>query len=313
MSTPRARTCGAILLTGATGYVGGALLTELEARGLPVRCLARQAVGLPAGPATTTEWRVADVLDREAVSAALEGVGTAYYLVHSMSTTADFVEADRRAAESFSTAACAAGVRRIVYLGGLGGDAPNASPHLRSRHEVGEVLREFGPQVIEFRASIILGSGSLSFELMRCLVDRLPVMVTPKRVRTPCQPIAIADVLAYLLGALELPGEGNVTFDIGGADRVSYEELMGEYAQQRGLRRIMVPVPVLTPWLSGLWLVLVTPARARVGRRLIEGLMTPTLAEDAPARATFGVDPKGVRETIAEILRGDQPGPEASG
>ncbi|MEI6500996.1 MAG: DUF2867 domain-containing protein [Armatimonadota bacterium] len=219
-----------------------------------------------------------------------------------MSEARDFAAADRLAAENFATAARAAGVRRIIYLGGLGGDDANSSRHLRSRHEVGEILRRLGPQVIEFRASIILGSGSLSFEMIRSLVECLPAMVTPRWVSTPCQPIVIADVLPYLVGALELPGQESVTFEIGGADRMSYGELMKEYARRRGLKRLMIPVPVLTPWLSGLWLVLVTPAHYRIGRRLIGGLSTPTLADDAAARAIFGVTPTGVPEAIATIL-----------
>lgn len=301
---------GLILLTGATGYVGGALRLELESRGLPLRCLVRHPEALAGRCARTTELRQADLLQPETLPAAFEGVDTAYYLVHSMSTARDFESADRMAAEHFARAARAAGVRRIIYLGGLGGDSPQASRHLRSRHEVGELLRLHGPPVIEFRSSIILGSGSLSFEMIRALVERLPAMVTPRWVSTPCQPIAIGDVLAYLLGALDLPDDSHAVFEIGGADRVSYGQLMREYARQRGLRRLMIPVPVLTPWLSGLWLALVTPAHFRIGRRLIGGLSTATVADDARARATFGVAPMGVSEAIAAILREEAAFPE---
>jgi uncharacterized protein YbjT (DUF2867 family) len=291
-----------ILLTGATGYVGGALLSLLEARGLPVRCLVRHPGRIATSRPATTGLRVADLLDKASLPAVLEGVDTAYYLIHSMSEARDFVAADRLAAENFATAACAAGVRRIIYLGGLGGDDANSSRHLRSRREVGDILRRFGPPVIELQSSIILGSGSLSFEMIRALVERLPVMITPRWVRTSCQPIALEDVLQYLIGALGRPDTGPATYEIGGADVITYGDLMMEYARQRGLRRVMVPVPVLTPWLSGLWLWLVTPANHRIGRRLIGGLSTPTIAADGLARADFGVRPMGIGAAVARIL-----------
>jgi len=195
------------------------------------------------------------VLNRASLDAALRGVDAAYYLVHSMGATGDFEAQDRDAAGHFAAAARAATVKRIIYLGGLGDDASGLSQHLRSRHEVGEILRAAGVPVIEFRASIIIGSGSLSFEMIRALVERLPVMVTPRWVHVPAQPIAVDDVLAYLVAALELPVTASLTFEIGGPERVSYGDLMREYARQRRLRRLMVPVPVLTPQLSSLWLV----------------------------------------------------------
>lgn len=301
---------GPIVLTGATGYVGGMLRQALEARHFALRCLVRHPEQLVGKSAPTTQVLQADLLRRETLTTGLDGAETAYYLVHAMSDAGDFAVADRLAAENFAREAKSAGVRRIIYLGGLGGDSPQASRHLRSRREVGDILRRHGPQVIEFRSSIVLGSGSLSFEMIRSLVETLPVMVTPRWVRTPCQPIAIADALAYLMGALDLAGDGHMVFEIGGADRVSYGDLMAEYAHQRGLRRIMIPVPVLTPWLSGLWLALVTPAHYRIGRRLIGGLATPTVANDADARATFGVSPMGVRQAIAGILRDEAAFPD---
>jgi uncharacterized protein YbjT (DUF2867 family) len=173
---------------------------------------------------------------------------------------------------------------------------------LRSRQETGKVLRASGIQVIEFRASIIIGSGSLSFELIRALVERLPVMVCPKWVATPAQPIAIEDVLEYLLAALDLEEEQSRIFEIGGPDRVSYGDIMREYARQRGLRRVMIPVPVLTPHLSSLWLGLVTPVHARVGRKLIEGLRNPTVVEDRSASEVFSIRPRGLREALARAL-----------
>lgn len=292
---------GLILVTGASGYIGGELLQALQARNLPVRCLVRRLPPSPSG-SPDTEWCVGDVRDPEALARVLAGVEVAYYLIHAMSAAGSFEQNDRAAAEQFARAARAAGVRRIVYLGGLGGDHPRASRHLRSRREVGDLLRRFGPPVIELQSSIVLGSGSLSFEMIRALVERLPVMITPRWVQTPCQPIAIADVLQYLLAALRLPDAGHATYEIGGADVVTYGDLMMEYARQRGLRRVMIPVPVLTPWLSGLWLWLVTPAHHRIGRRLIGGLSTPTVADDEAARADLGVRPVGMAAAVAGIL-----------
>jgi uncharacterized protein YbjT (DUF2867 family) len=301
---------GPIVLTGATGYVGGALRQALEARHLALRCLVRHPEALADRCAPTTQVLQADLLHEETLRTAFDDAEIAYYLVHTMSDAGDFAVADRQAAQNFARAAKSAGVRRLIYLGGIGGDSRSASRHLRSRREVGDILRSSGPQVIEFRSSIILGSGSLSFEMIRALVETLPAMVTPRWVRTPCQPIAITDVLSYLTGALGLAGDGHMVFEIGGADRVSYGDLMAEYARQRGLRRIMIPVPVLTPWLSGLWLALVTPQHYRIGRRLIGGLSTPTVANDADARATFGVSPIGVRQAMAGILQQEAAFPE---
>jgi uncharacterized protein YbjT (DUF2867 family) len=294
---------GLVLLTGATGYVGGRLLRRLEACGRPVRCLARRPEFLKGRAGASTEAVAGDLLDAASLEPAFSGAHSAYYLVHSMGASGSFEEKDRSAAQNFSRAAASAGVGRIVYLGGLGDDADGLSQHLRSRHEVGEILRSAGVPVIEFRASVVLGSGSLSFEMIRALVERLPVMVTPRWVRVPAQPIAINDVLAYLMGALDLPPSGHRIFEIGGPDRVSYGELMREYARQRGLRRAMISVPVLTPRLSGLWLGLVTPLYARVGRKLIDGVRHPTVVRDPSALEAFSVRPVGFKEAIAQALR----------
>jgi uncharacterized protein YbjT (DUF2867 family) len=234
----------------------------------------------------------------------MTGVTDAYYLVHSMAATADFAERDRAAASNFAAAATAAGVKRIVYLGGLG-SGEELSPHLASRQEVGRILRESSVPTIEFRAAVIIGSGSLSFEMIRALVDRLPIMVTPRWVRMTTQPIAIEDVVAYLRRALDVPVTASEIFEIGGAERVSYQGLMLEYARQRGLRRLMLPVPVLTTRLSSLWLGLVTPIYARVGRQLIESLPHETVADDARARALFGVEPRGVRAAVERAIRNE--------
>jgi uncharacterized protein YbjT (DUF2867 family) len=296
---------GRILLTGATGYVGGRLLPLLVADGWRVRCLARQPEHLLARVPAGVEVVRGDLLDAASLSAAMQGVEAAFYLVHSMGATGDFEEQDRVAAENFAAAAQAAGVRRIIYLGGLGEDDPGLSAHLRSRHEVGARLRAHTVPVIEFRASIIIGSGSLSFEMIRALVERLPVLVAPRWVRVTAQPIAINDVLAYLRASLSLPLEGSVIIGIGGPDRVSYGELMREYARQRGLRRWMIPVPLLTPRLSSLWLALVTPLYARVGRKLVDSLRHPTVVRDEAALRLFPIRPAGIRDAIASALRNE--------
>ena len=249
---------GLILLTGASGYVGGRLRRALEAGGQPLRCMARRPEHLRARVAAATEVVAGDVLDPHSLDEALRGVHTAYYLIHSMATSRDYAENDRRGAESFATAARNAGVQRIVYLGALG-QGEGLSHHLASRQEVGRILRESGVPTVEFRASIVIGSGSLSFELVRALVEKLPAMVTPSWVDTPTQPIGIEDLVAYLRAALDLPAGDSVLYEIGGPDRVSYGDLMREYGRLRGLRRVMVRVPVLTPRLSSLWLALVSP------------------------------------------------------
>jgi uncharacterized protein YbjT (DUF2867 family) len=296
-----------ILLTGATGYVGGRLLKALEGRGYRVRCLARRPEFLRARACAATEVAQGDVLDASSLTSALEGINIAYYLVHSMGSGGSFEEQDRIAASNFGRAAHEAGAGRIIYLGGLGERGKELSEHLRSRQEVGEILRASGVPVIEFRSSVVIGSGSVSFEMVRALVDRLPVMICPRWVRTPTQPIAIEDVISYLVEAAELPLEtGSEIFEIGGADVVSYGDLMQTYASERGLRRWMMQVPVLTPWLSSLWLGLVTPVYARVGRKLIEGVRNPTVVRDNRALEVFSVRPRGVREAIARALANEE-------
>lgn len=296
MSTPR------LLLTGATGYIGGRLLKVLEHTSSPLRCLARRPQFLQARVAPTTEVVSGDMLDRHSLDQAMHGVHTAYYLVHSMGSTTAFEAADRQAAHHFAAAARQAGVQRLIYLGGLGDRQGPLSPHLRSRQEVGDILRQSGVPVLEFRSAIVIGSGSLSFEIIRALVERLPVMITPRWVSMPTQPIAIEDVIAYLVAAIALPGQDSRVFEIGGADQVCYGDIMREYARQRGLRRLMVSVPVLTPRLSSLWLGLVTPVYARIGRQLIDSIRNPTIVQDQTARTVFPLRPMGVRQAIARAL-----------
>jgi uncharacterized protein YbjT (DUF2867 family) len=295
---------GIILVTGATGYVGGRLWRRLEANGKRVRCMVRRQSVLASRVGPTTEVVEADVLKPETLEAAFQGVEIAYYLVHSMGSGGDFEAQDRTAAKNFGEAARRAGVRRIIYLGGLG-HGPDISPHLKSRQEVGRVLRESGVPVLEFRASIVIGSGSLSFEMVRALVERLPVMITPRWVEVEAQPIAVDDLIEYLVAALDVPLTESRVFEIGGADRVSYGDIMREYARQRGLRRVMIRVPFLTPRLSSLWLGLVTPLYARVGRKLIESIKHPSIVHDTTAREIFPTQPLGMREAIAAAIRNE--------
>jgi len=293
-----------ILLTGASGYVGGRLLPRLEERGFRVRCLARKPEFLARRVSEHTEVIEGDVLREQSLGPALEGVHTAFYLVHSMSSSSPegFEAQDLLAARNFGRMARRAGVRRIIYLGGLGNEEAALSPHLRSRHEVGRALGSAGVPVIEFRASVVIGSGSLSFEMLRSLVERLPVMVTPRWVQVTTQPIAIDDLLDYLEAAIDLDAAEGRIYEIGGSERVAYGDLMHAYAEYRGLRRLMIPVPILTPKLSSLWLGLVTPLYARVGRALIESICHETVVRDDRARRDFAIEPVGVREAIARAL-----------
>ena len=292
-----------VLLTGATGYVGSRLLPLLEAEGVQLRCMARNVGAIRPRVAPHTEVVEADLLEKASLPCALEGVHTAYYLVHSMGTGDGFEEFDRRAAENFGDAARAAGVQHVIYLGGLGDESETLSPHLRSRQEVGAILRASGVRVTELRASIVLGKGSLSFEMIRSLTERLPVMVTPQWVDVQAQPIAIADLLEYLLAARNTPWNDSRIYEIGGRDRMSYGDLMREYAAQRNLVRWMIPVPVLTPWLSSLWLELVTPLYADVGRKLIESIRNPTVVQDESALRDFPVEPMTVSQAMQRALR----------
>ena len=295
-----------VLITGASGYVGGRLVRALVDREQRVRCLARRPAYLRPRVPAGVEVIAGDCLDPDSLHSALDGVDVAYYLVHSMGARGDFAEQDRLAARTFGGAARRAGIRRIIYLGGLGADdagGARLSHHLRSRQETGDVLRESGVPVIEFRASVILGSGSLSFELIRALTERLPVMICPRWVATVAQPIAIDDVIAYLAAALDLPMEADSQiFEIGGAERLAYGGIMREYARQRGLRRLLISVPVLTPRLSSLWLGLVTPVYARVGRQLIEGMRNPTVVRDESALRAFDIHPVGPADAIRRAL-----------
>ena len=294
-----------ILLTGATGYVGGRLLKTLETGNHSICCLARRPENLAGKVADTTEVVRGDLLDVDSLNRAMAGVAVAYYLVHSLGSSGDFEAEEAAGAQNFADAARAAGVSRVIYLGGLGAVSDATSPHLRSRWRVGDILRSSGATVIEFRASIVIGSGGVSFEMVRALVERLPVMITPRWVSVPAQPIAVNDLLAYLQAALTIPVDGSRVFEIGGADVVSYGGLMREYARQRGLRRRMIAVPVLTPRLSSLWLGLVTPVYARVSRKLIDSLRHASIVTNPLPPGAFDIRPMGVADAIAAAMRNE--------
>lgn len=306
MSTKKSSAGMRILLTGATGYVGGRLLSRLEREGRRVRCLVRRLEEFADETSDHVEFVQGDLLEPATLRSALEAIDVAYYMVHAMGSGPDFEALDQQAATNFAQAAKAAGVKRIIYLGGLGDETESLSPHLRSRHEVGRILKGSGATVLELRASIILGTGSLSFELIRALVERLPIMITPRWVRVEAQPILITDVLAYLVAALDLPEQDSQVFEIGGADRRTYGDLMNAYAKQRGLRRWMIGVPFLTPHLSSLWLGLITPLYARVGRKLIGSIRNPTVVHsDAAATAFPSIEPLGLEAAMAQVLEAE--------
>jgi uncharacterized protein YbjT (DUF2867 family) len=292
-----------ILLTGVTGYIGGRLVRRLLAEGRRVRCLVRDPTRLQG---RTWEGDVdvvtGDVLDAASLHSAMSGVSAAYYLVHSLGS-ADFHARDLTAARNFGAAAAAAGASRIIYLGGLAESGTRLSEHLRSRQQTGDALREAGVEVTEFRAGVIVGSGSLSFEMIRYLAERVPVMVCPRWVYTRTQPIGIREVLDYLAAALDVPESRDRIIEIGGADVVTYGEMMMTYAEVRGLKRWMVPVPVLTPRLSSLWVNLVTPIPGSLARPLVEGLRNENIVHDPSATALFpDIRPASYRTSVDRAL-----------
>jgi uncharacterized protein YbjT (DUF2867 family) len=279
---------GLILVTGATGYVGGRLVPRLLEAGHRVRCLVRDPSRLQGRSwLDRVELVQGDMLQPESLVAAMKDVDAVYYLVHSLGGGSDFSERDRTAARHCARAAHDAGVGRILYLGGLGDPKAELSPHLRSRQETGEALREGGVPVTEFRAAVIVGSGSLSFEMIRYLSERLPVMICPRWVSTRIQPIAIRNVLDYLVAALDCPESGGRTIEIGGSDVITYSDMMKGYAQARGLKRRMLVVPVLTPRLSSYWVHLVTPIPANIAQPLIKGLGNEVIVHDPVALQLF--------------------------
>jgi uncharacterized protein YbjT (DUF2867 family) len=293
-----------ILVTGSTGYIGGRLVPHLLEMGYQVRCLVRDPARLQGRPwHDQVEIFTGDVLQPDSLLAAMQGVQAAYYLVHSLAGGSDFHQRDMRAAAHFSSAAQAARVERILYLGGLAQESPELSEHLRSRQQTGEALRSAGVPVTEFRAGVIVGSGSLSFEMIRYLTERIPVMITPRWVYTRTQPISINDVLSYLTAALTVPESSGRIIEIGGSEIVTYGEMMTTYAEVRGLKRWMVPVPVLTPRLSSYWVNLVTPIPAVIARPLIEGLRNENIVHDPSARQLFSqIQPVSYRTAVEQAL-----------
>ena len=289
-----------ILLTGATGYVGGRLLRRLEQQNRRVRCLTRRPSVLARRVASTSEIVAGDLLQSESLAPAMNGVQVAYYLVHSMDAPGGFEELDRRAATNFAKSAREAGVRHIVYLSGLGSGG-DLSPHLASRHEVGEILRDSGVVTTELRASIVIGAGSASFETVRAVVERLPAIPAPKGVETAAQPIAIEDLIDYLVEVLNLPPRTAI-FEIGGDDRVTYAGVMREYARQRKLRRRVVPLPRQTLRASRILLGMLTPVYGRVAAAMVESLRNETTVRDSAARDAFAVNPRGLSEAIKRAL-----------
>jgi len=277
---------------GATGYIGGRLAPRLADAGHRVRCLTRRPEKLQGVSwAGSVEIVEGDALDRSSLDAPMSGVDVVFYLVHSIGTGVSFEESDRRAARHTADAAATAGVGRIVYLGGLVPSGEAASPHLASRAEVGQILLDGPVPAVVLQAGVIIGSGSASFEMLRYLTERLPVMITPKWVRSLVQPIAVRDVLAYLVGSLTLPDGTNRRFDVAGPDILTYREMMQRYAGIAGLKhRVIIPVPVLSPWLSSQWVNVVTPVPKAIAQPLIESLRNNVVAREHDIEALIPLD-----------------------
>jgi len=293
-----------ILVTGATGYVGGRLVHHLLKMGYRVRVLARDPQRLQGRPWTEQVDIVkGDVMQPDTLLQAMQDVDYTYYLVHSMGSGSNFHERDLLAAKNFSQAAGKANVKRLIYLGGLGNPQTDLSQHLRSRQETGKALCLSGIPVTEFRAGVIVGSGSLSFEMIRDLTERIPIMICPRWVFTRIQPIGIQDILTYLVDCLQLPDTAGQIIEIGGKDILTYGEMMLGYAQARQLKRYLIAVPVLTPRLSSYWVHWMTPIPASIARPLIEGLKNEVIVRDDRARILFPhIHPSGYQDTVVQAL-----------
>jgi uncharacterized protein YbjT (DUF2867 family) len=290
-----------VLVTGATGYIGGRLVPRLLAKGHQLRCVARNPDRLEGQHWPGVEIVRGDLENPDDTTHALRDIDAAYYLVHSMAAGQAFRERDRAIALAFGEAATRAGVRRIIYLGGLGDPRRVSSKHLVSRQEVGRCLAAGGVPVIEFRAAVIVGSGSASFEIIRHLVERIPVMIAPNWVNTSCQPIGVRSVLEYLVEALDHPTAKGI-YEIGGTDILSYREMMLHYARIRGLRRLVLSLPVPKPELSSRLVDLLTPIPFSIAQPLVESLQTRMVVRDDRARTAFSVKPTGYDEAVRLAL-----------
>jgi uncharacterized protein YbjT (DUF2867 family) len=296
-----------ILVTGATGYVGGRLVPRLIEKGFKVRCLARDASRLQ-GRWDGVDIVQGDVLNKDSLQNIFKDIDTAYYLIHSMGGEGEFSTTDIRAAENFARAADEQSVKRIIYLGGLGASGEQLSKHLTSRLQTGESLRKFNVPVTEFRAGVIVGSGSLSFEMIRYLTERLKFMITPKWVSTKTQPIAIRDVIRYLVDALTTEESKGEIIDIGGEDILTYRDLMRIYADVRELKRYFIKVPVLTPKLSSHWIGFVTPLPSRIAKPLVDGLKNELICKSNKAKELFGFQTLSYREAVELALQRNREG-----
>lgn len=291
-----------ILVAGASGYVGSRLVPRLLEKGFAVRCLARNPEKLKGRSWKGVEIVKGDVLNPDTLFPALQGIEVAYYLVHAMGNAGDFSENDAVSARNFSRAATEAGVQRIIYLGGLGDEEQNLSEHLQSRQEVGAILGETGIPVTELRASIIIGSGSASFEIIRDLVKKLPLMITPRWVNSLCQPVAIRDVVSYLTLVVEEPRTAGEVYDIGGREVLPYADMMRQVAEVMGTRLRILNVPVLTPRLSAYWLNLVTSVPMSIAFPLVEGLRNDTVCRDNRIRELLPIPLTPFKEAVARAL-----------
>ena len=288
-----------ILVTGANGFIGRRLVEELLARGKRVRCAVRSLSALP----QMAEQVKVDLLDESSLPDAFKGIKTAYYLVHSMAAGhRGFAERDRKAAMNFVRAAEDAGVERVIYLGGLGETGEGLSEHLQSRLEVASILQSGRFETTFLRAAVIIGAGGASYEMIRALVERLPLMITPRWVDTRCQPIAVRDVIDYLAGCLDEPRTAGRTFDIGGPEIISYREMMTRFAKLEGKLLIVLPVPVLTPRLSSYWVGLVTPVKPAIAIALIEGLKNEVICREDEIRELIPIELTGYDKAVEIAL-----------
>jgi uncharacterized protein YbjT (DUF2867 family) len=288
-----------VLVTGATGFIGRRLVQALLSEGDQVRCLVRHSM---AAPPDGAEFSRGDLLEKNTLAAPLAGIDTAYYLVHSMGSGAGFERRDREAAENFAEAAERAKLRRVIYLGGLGESVSGLSDHLASRAEVATILKQGSFQTTWLRAAVVIGAGSASFEIIKALVENLPVMIIPRWVATKCQPIAVRDVVSYLVGCLNDERTSGETYDIGGPEILSFREMMQRLAHLQGRDNLMIPVPLLTPRLSSYWVGLFTPVLPAISMPLIEGLKNEVICRENRIRELIPLQLTGYDEAVRQAL-----------